>query len=150
MRKYRRRWKDVQIDTPGMVLTPLTDMALTLLVIFMFAGPVAYRSMSGETTNNDVEVSTNYEPSESETPSIVVGIQKGQSGVEVLLNGKIVAADDVLSDTIKQLMGDNKDQLISIEAGKEVSFDEVIRVIKQLKSIAGIDSISLASKANTD
>ena len=144
MKHYKRRSKEIHLDTPTMVLTPLTDMALILLVIFMFATiPLASRMQDDEKNKNDLEVSTTYESNQE--PLATIFITKDQSGITLKINDQLIPDNQALNDVIMFLISEKPDQLIAVSAQKSVSFDEVMRVMQQLQGISGISSISLIS-----
>ncbi|MDR0676961.1 MAG: biopolymer transporter ExbD [Elusimicrobiota bacterium] len=137
MNKYKKNFKN-KVFT-GINITPLTDIALTLLIIFMVAAPMIIQSHI-EVSLPKVEQGTDN--------SIVTGF------LTIIIDkfGEIYIDNKNFSLKNLQLyLQDYKDQhqevSIIINGDKIVSYDSVIRVLDIVKNL-GITRISLGIEVN--
>lgn len=144
MKHYKRRSKDIHFDTPAMVLTPLTDMALILLIIFMFAAvPLSSQVADSESNSSELEIATQHEMDHQ--PLATVCLIQRQNGTELQVNGDTLETTERLKEVLVSLIGDKEEQFISLNAEDKIHFNEVAQVMYLLQEIPGITSISLVS-----
>jgi biopolymer transport protein TolR len=131
MRKKARQ----PISMPEVVLTPLIDVALTLVVILMVVAPVIRSGINLDLpSGKSVEISAQQE--------IVISInKKGES----FLNSYPVAREDLIEE-IKRLRGDQTGQPVYIHADKLISYGEIMGLLDDLK-MAGIQKIGMSTRA---
>ncbi len=118
--------KSRSMNEPNM--TPMIDVLLVLLVIFILAQQVLQRSI-------DVQLPVDKEdPSEPGLPPIVLEIDA--SGAMQL--NKTYVAPDQLRGRLTQVFSDRPDKLLFIKALKGVTYGEVLAVMDIAKG-AGIE-----------
>ena len=115
-------------------VTPLVDIMLVLLVIFMVTAPMMKQGLNVNLPE------TKGEPTKSEKKSepIIVTLKKDQT----ILVGKTKVALDLLSDKIKSMSSQIEDARVFLEADKKVTYELVAKVMGEIQS-AGVFKISL-------
>lgn len=117
-------------------VTPLVDVMLVLLIIFMVTAPMMKQGLNvnlPETKGTATDSSTQKDP-------LVVTIK--QNGGVYIGNTKI--AVDLLSDKIKSITGTKEDMRVFLEADKKVTYDLVAKVMGEIQN-AGVFRISLVT-----
>jgi len=117
----------------GINITPLTDVVLVLLVIFMIATPLLIRS---EIKVNLPRTSTADAATEK---NLVVTIDAAGN---VYLDGARVAVAD-LAKTLIATLSKRPNAPVIVMGDKEVRYDLVVRVLEIARS-AGVNRLSLA------
>ncbi len=120
-------------DTPlaEINVTPLVDVMLVLLIVFMITMPVMTHSLSVQLPENKA-----VETTQPEQPVRLVIDASGQYS----LNQQAVGADGLAA----ALAAGFKDKTLAIEADKHVSYDYVARAIAAAKQ-AGIRQVGLVN-----
>jgi biopolymer transport protein ExbD len=122
----------------GINVTPLVDVTLVLLIVFMVTAKIIVsqgmpmdlpKAASGEEVQNVFSVELTID---------------GKTRVDSL----VVPADDSISDLAKQAKAKNKDVRAVIRADKKVEHGRVIRVLDLLKQ-AGVAKIAFAVTPTT-
>ncbi len=112
-------------------VTPLVDVMLVLLIVFMITMPVMTHSLSVQLPENKV-----VETAQPEQPVRLVIDAGGQYS----LNQKVVGGDGLAA----ALADGFQDKTLAIEADKHVSYDYVARAIAAAKQ-AGIRQVGLVN-----
>ncbi len=113
-------------------VTPLVDVMLVLLIIFMITAPMMQQGLEvdlPETANSGV--STNDEP-------FILVIKSDKR----ILAGTAELSLDTLKDKIKAIFETRKNKQLYIQADKKVDYGVVAEAMGELKA-AGIHSIGL-------
>jgi biopolymer transport protein ExbD len=122
----------------GINVTPLVDVTLVLLIVFMVTAKIIVsqgmpmdlpKAASGEEVQNVFSVELTVD---------------GKTRVDSL----VVPGDDSISELAKQAKGKNKDVRAVIRADKKVEHGRVIRVLDLLKQ-AGVAKIAFAVTPTT-
>ncbi len=116
-------------------VTPLVDVMLVLLIIFMVTAPMMKQGLNV----NLPETKGTGTKSTKEDP-LVVTIKQNNT----VFIGKTQIAVDLLSDKIKSLVSTNEDKQIYLEADKKVTYDLVAKVMGEIQN-AGVYRISLVT-----
>lgn len=134
-RKARQR----KLSIPEVSLTPLIDVALTLLVIFMITAPMMKKE-------NAIQVTLpqgNVKEAKTDTQVVVVSIDaKGK----YFLNGTAVAQKNMV-EAVKKSIARNADKTVYVKADKGVVYDSVISLVDTLKFVGGVKYVALATNA---
>ena len=145
MQRYKRRSSTLSIDTPGMVLTPLTDMALILLIIFMVAAiPLASKLEEAEKEHADLHVSTAH--STDQASAAIIDIRKKQGKIVMLINGKEFDVTKNFTESLASIIGGQSDQAVTLNVDNDVNFDAIIQILYDVQAVPGITSIALGSQ----
>ena len=121
-------------------VTPLVDVILVLLIVFMITVPVIVGSARVKV---DVPETTSVE-AETEQLPIVFALKRNESGQNTLyLNENPIDEAGVK----KMFAGNklNKDQAVSLSADRGIAYGEVMRVIDLLESL-GLRKLSLDTR----
>lgn len=138
MRSARgRRAKNRTVGIPEIPMTPLIDVALTLLVIFMITTPMMNNMIKVELPSsrmNETETQVQQE--------LIVYVDKDQ---KIYLNGKVYSLDALLKE-LQKIMKQNHDEVVFVKADQAVSYGKVIDLVDTLKMSGGIKYVALATK----
>ncbi len=116
-------------------VTPLVDVMLVLLIIFMVTAPMMKQGL-----NVDLPETKGTGAKTANEDPLVVTIKKNNT----VFIGKTQVPVDLLSDKIKSLVLDAKDKQIYLEADKKVTYDLVAKVMGEIQN-AGVFKISLVT-----
>ena len=123
--KLRRRYHNNKKQFTEINITPLTDIALVLLVIFMIAAPVLVQS--------SIKINLPKVPTKkSQAINTKLIIRINQRG-NIFIDDKRISWKN-LKLKIKNLAKINPSQIISIEGDKNVKYNSVIEVLNLLKN----------------
>jgi biopolymer transport protein TolR len=120
-------------------VTPLVDVMLVLLVIFMVTAPILQQG---------VEVNlpkVRAQALEGKDEQFVVSITK--PGEIYLNDAKLSAAD--LTDKLKAIAQERPDRQVFIRADDEVPYGDVIRTMAAIKA-AGIENVGMVTQVPTE
>ena len=125
---------------PGMMseinVTPLVDVMLVLLIIFMVAAPMMTQGLEV----NLPKVDSQAIPTEDKQTILTVTVDG-----KVLLDKIELSSVDNLAYQVKQVMDTKGSQMILIRADREASYGSVAQVMSRLQQ-AGIVNIGLVTE----
>jgi len=113
-------------------VTPLVDVMLVLLVIFMVTAPMMFSGVNLKLPKTGKVTNLNLRPE-----MVVLSVSAGQ----ILLNGNLVSAEDLFSfvaETVKQ----NPEAQAIVSADGNSKHSDFVRVIDQIKS-AGLEKFAI-------
>ena len=116
-------------------VTPLVDVMLVLLIIFMITAP-----MMTQGVNIDLPETTAKSLRQEEKP-IVISIKKDG---EISINSTPIP-EKVLIQELKSQYSINNKQPIYLRADREVAYGHVVRVMAAIKEV-GFDKIGMVTK----
>ncbi len=116
-------------------VTPLVDVMLVLLIIFMVTAP-----MMTQGVNVDLPETTAKSLRQEEKP-VVISITKDG---EISIN-KIAVVRDLMVQELEKSYTTNKDQPIFLYADKNVPYGQVVTVMADIKAV-GFDKIGMITK----
>ncbi len=123
-------------------VTPLVDVTLVLLIVFMITVPVIVGSARVKV---DVPQTTAVEADSEKQMPLVFALKRNEEGHPTLyLNDNPVTEADVR----KTFSGDkkfNQDQAVSLSADRGISYGEVMKVVDLLESL-GLKKLSLDTR----
>jgi len=123
-------------SVPELSMTPMIDVALTLLVIFIVASPMIHHSIKVNLPRGQVhEVKGNAK-------NTVVYLDKGS---RLYLNGDPVTQQQ-LTQLLKKL--DPTHETIFIQADRSVDYGTVIELVDDIK-LSGVKHVALATKKSS-
>jgi biopolymer transport protein TolR len=117
-------------------VTPLVDVMLVLLIIFMVTAPMMKQGLNvnlPETKGTGTSSTPKNDP-------LVVTIKQNNT----VFIGSTKVPVDLLADKIKSLTETIEDKQVFLEADKKVTYDLVARVMGEIQS-AGVFRISLVT-----
>jgi biopolymer transport protein ExbD len=116
-------------------ITPLTDIFLVLLIIFMITSSAMIES--GGKVNLPKAVAT-----KSETRGTTVTLTPKK---EIYVNQKIVT-EETLEAALKEALAANDERIVILRGDKDVLFGDTVRVMSMIKR-AGASEIAIAAEA---
>lgn len=117
-------------------ITPLTDVMLVLLIIFMVTTPFI---MQGNIKIN--LPSANAPSDENLEKFIIIGIS---ADGKTYLNGKEIIEENVLQEQLKALLLQSQDKKVIIEADKSTFHGTVVRIMGIAKN-AGAEKLAIST-----
>jgi biopolymer transport protein TolR len=117
-------------------VTPLVDVMLVLLVIFMVTAPILHQGV--EVNLPKVKAG----PVSGDEVQLVVSVTRGG---EIYLNDTAMSAPDLLT-RIQGVLREAPDRSVYIRADAAVSYGEVMRVIGALRE-AGVQRLGMITEA---
>jgi biopolymer transport protein TolR len=117
-------------------VTPLVDVMLVLLVIFMVTAPILQQGVDLELPRETIT------PIEGEGEQLVVSIDK--AGV-VYIGKENPVEVNKLGDRLKAIMSTRKDKRVFIRADRNVSYGVVMAAMARIRR-AGIDKVGLITE----
>src|SRR3954468_20350082 len=123
----------------GINVTPLVDVTLVLLIVFMITVPVIVGSARVKV---DVPETTSVEPEPEQLP-LVFALKQNDKQVTLYLN------DNPIDEAgLKKMFGGsklNKDQAVSLSADRSIAYGEVMKYIDLLESL-GLKKLALDTR----
>jgi biopolymer transport protein TolR len=113
-------------------VTPLVDVMLVLLIIFMVTAPMMIQGL-----NVDLPEAT-AKPLDSEKEHLVITINKGQ---EVYINDFQVSVES-LRDKLEKILQGRTDRDVYLKADKTIPYGIVVQVMAEIKG-AGVDQLGM-------
>lgn len=137
MNKYsRRRQKQHGGGLPEISLTPLIDVALTLLIIFMVTSPMLNNAIKIELPEGKAQEANN-------TPQeLVVFVDKKD---HVYFNGAQTSFDNLIAD-LKKAVGKDRGKTVFVHADEGARYGKVIETVDKIKVLGGVQYVALATK----
>lgn len=140
MRRNRlRRMKNRGHVVQEISMTPLVDVALTLLIIFMVATPMLQNVIKVELPSSRIDDGV---PSSQTQQDLTVYIDKGR---KMYLNGTEYPLQTLLKE-LKVLVKKGKDEIVFVKADQAVPYGIVIDLVDTIKVSGGIKYVALATK----
>ena len=136
-RKFRRR--RLQKSAFEISLTPLVDISLTLLIIFMVTTPMLHNAIRVDLPKGSAQ------EGENKQQELVVTIDKDSN---MFFNDKPVTLD-TLGPTVKDYLvhsSDSTDKRIWIKIDKANSCDTLIGTIDCIKVIGGVQDVAVLTQ----
>lgn len=116
-------------------VTPLVDVMLVLLIIFMVTAPMMTQGL-----NVDLPETTNKALRQEEKPLVVTVDKEGGISIK-----NIPVVRDLMVQELKKNYNAKKDQPVFLRADKNVPYGHVVQVMSDIKSV-GFDKIGMITK----
>ena len=119
-------------------VTPLVDVMLVLLIIFMVTAPMMTQGL-----DVDLPETTAKSLRQKEKPIIVTLDKTGK-----ITLGKIEVGEALLRQQLEKLYGEKNDQPIFLKADKNVPYGAVVNIMAEIKA-AGFDKLGMITEPKT-
>ncbi len=119
-------------------VTPMVDVMLVLLIIFMVITPMLQKGVSVNLAKTDNPVKM---PEADKEDSMIVAIMR--DGQIYLNSDKVSAA--TLTDTVKDKLANKADKRIFVKADGGAKYGDVVSVVDNVRS-AGVDQLGLLTE----
>jgi biopolymer transport protein ExbD len=132
--------KKARIATPNINVTPMIDVLLVLLIIFMIIAPTKPAKFQ---TNIPKKPQNEDKPEVRPPTDLLMVVVKTGSGLDqtIELNSKPMQLPE-LGTTLKDLLDQRPDKTVFIKAAKEKPYGDIVSVIDIVKG-AGANPIGL-------
>jgi biopolymer transport protein TolR len=116
-------------------VTPLVDVMLVLLIIFMVTAPMMMQGV-------DVSLpEATAEPLESEKEHLVITVDKEN---KVFINDFQVSVDG-LGEKLEKILEGRSDREVFLKADKDISYGTVVQVMAEVKG-AGVEKLGMVTE----
>ncbi|MEJ2729980.1 MAG: protein TolR [Deltaproteobacteria bacterium] len=116
-------------------VTPLVDVMLVLLIIFMVTAPMMMQGV-------DVSLpEATAEPLESEKEHLIITIDNEN---KVFINDFQVSVDG-LGEKLKKILEGRSDREVYLKADKDISYGTVVQVMAEVKG-AGVEKLGMVTE----
>lgn len=132
-RKRRHHLAPLEIS-----LTPLIDTVLVLLITFMVAMPVMQNMLHVELPTGSAN--DGKKGSGDTDVSVYIDHQR-----QLYVNDKMIKRADLVSELEKHV-GKNRNKVVYVYADKNVIWNDVARVIDDIKYLAGVEYVALPTQ----
>ena len=121
-------------------MTPIIDVALTLLIMFMVATPVLQNAIKVTLPRGQAQ-----EDAKNQSNELIVYIDKnGDYYIDTL---KINRSD--LMAHLKKTIGDDLEKTVYVKADTAVSYGTVLELVDDIKFVGGIKYVALATQKHS-
>jgi biopolymer transport protein ExbD/biopolymer transport protein TolR len=135
MAKAERRMADVTSDIN---VTPMVDVMLVLLIIFMVITPMLQKGVSVTMAKTDNPIKM---PEADKEDSLIVAVMR--DGI-IYFNSDKVSAEQ-LTDRVKDKLANKPDKRIFVKADAGAKYGDVVAVVDDVRS-AGVDQLGLLTE----
>jgi biopolymer transport protein ExbD/biopolymer transport protein TolR len=119
-------------------VTPMVDVMLVLLIIFMVITPMLQKGVSVNLAKTDSPVKM---PEADKEDSLIVAVMRDG---KVYFNSDVVTADQ-LTDKVKDRLANRTDKRIFVKADGGAKYGDVVSVVDDVRS-AGVDQLGLLTE----
>jgi biopolymer transport protein TolR len=130
--------KDV---VPSMNVTPLVDVVLVLLIIFMVITPLLSKQFWVHTPKQEKEEVTPEQAQQDPTPPLVLRVGPGRS---INVNGADVAYEE-LADRLKRMFAARDDHVLFFDADDQADYGFTVEVMDRAREGGAVTIATLVS-----
>jgi len=131
---------------PQMNVTPLVDVVLVLLIIFMVITPLLSKNFWIHLPKQEKEEVTRDQLQQDPTPPLVLHVGAGRS---IQVNGTNVAFEE-LSDRLKRMFAARDDHVIFFDAADDAEYGFAVEVMDQARAGGAVTIATLTAALSTD
>jgi biopolymer transport protein ExbD/biopolymer transport protein TolR len=119
-------------------VTPMVDVMLVLLIIFMVITPMLQKGVSVTMAKTDNPIKM---PEADREDSLIVAIMRDG---KVYFNSDVVTAE-TLTDKVKDKLANKVDKRVFVKADAGAKYGDVVAVVDEVRS-AGVDQLGLLTE----
>ncbi len=131
----KKRMADVNSDIN---VTPMVDVMLVLLIIFMVITPMLQKGVSVDLAKTDNPIKM---PEADKEDALIVAIMRDG---KIYFNSDAVTAES-LTDKVKDRLANTTDKRIFVKADAGARYGDVVAVVDDVRS-AGVDQLGLLTE----
>ncbi|MBM4246045.1 MAG: biopolymer transporter ExbD [Deltaproteobacteria bacterium] len=126
---------------PSMNVTPLVDVVLVLLIIFMVITPLLTKKFWVHTPKQEKEEVTKQELQQDPDPPLVLRVGTGRT---VTVNGTEVAVEE-LSDRLKRMFAAREDHVLFFDADDKAEYGFAVEVMDRAREGGAVTIATLTT-----
>jgi biopolymer transport protein ExbD/biopolymer transport protein TolR len=134
----QQTWRRSLKVTSDINVTPMVDVMLVLLIIFMVITPMLQRSVSVDLAKTDNPV---LMPDADKEDSLLVAVMRDGS----IFFGADKVTPEGLTDKVKDRLANRADKRVFIKADARAKYGAVVEVVDNVRS-AGVDELGLLTE----
>ncbi|HVJ04624.1 MAG TPA: biopolymer transporter ExbD [Candidatus Saccharimonadales bacterium] len=119
-------------------VTPMVDVMLVLLIIFMVITPMLQKGVSVSLAKTDNPIKM---PEADKEDSLIVAVMRDG---KIYFNSDVVSAE-TLTDKVKDKLSNKPDKRIFVKADAGAKYGDVVAVVDNVRS-AGVDQLGLLTE----
>ncbi|HLC06956.1 MAG TPA: biopolymer transporter ExbD [Candidatus Babeliales bacterium] len=140
MRRTNRRLRKQKTGLHDISMTPLIDVVLTLLIIFMMATPILQNAIKVTLPRGNAK-----EDAAQQSNELIVSIDKQG---DFYINNTKVAKTELIAE-IKKAVGNDHEKTVYVKADTAISYGTVIELVDDIKFVGGIKYVALATQKHS-
>ena len=137
----QQSWRRSLEVTSDINVTPMVDVMLVLLIIFMVITPMLQRTVSVDMAKTEHPVQM---PDADKEDSLLVAVMRDGS----IFFGADKVTPEVLTDRVKDRLANRADKRVFIKADARAKYGAVVEVVDNVRS-AGVDELGLLTEQRT-
>ena len=134
----QQTWRRSLKVTSDINVTPMVDVMLVLLIIFMVITPMLQKGVSVDLAKTDNPVQM---PDADKEDSLLVAVMRDGS----IFFGADKVTPEVLTDKVKDRLANRADKRVYIKADARAKYGAVVEVVDNVRS-AGVDELGLLTE----
>jgi biopolymer transport protein ExbD len=127
--------------TPQMNVTPLVDVVLVLLIIFMVITPLLTKQFWVHTPKQEKEEVTPDQVQQDPTPPLVLRVGKGRT---INVNGAEVTFEE-LPDRLKRMFAAREDHVLFFDAADDAEYGFAVQVMDKAREGGAVTIAALTA-----
>ena len=137
---------DGKAVVPQMNVTPLVDVVLVLLIIFMVITPLLTKTFWIHTPKQETEEIPKDQLKDDPNPPLVLHVGSGR---EIEVNGTTVSFEE-LPERLKRMFAARDDHVIFFDAADDAEYGFAVEVMDQARAGGAVTIATLTTALSTD
>lgn len=135
-----RRARSARHHLSDLSMTPIIDVALTLLIMFMVATPMLQNAIKVTLPRGNAQ-----EDAKNQSDELVVYIDNKS---DLYINTQKLNKDELIAH-LKKSVGSDLEKTVYVKADTAVSYGTVLELVDDIKFVGGIKYVALATQKHS-